>query len=179
LKDANLSLTGAKKIRTYKKNQTSISGLLLDYRVGMSTLMIRTDVLRKFIEPEPPPYSHLEDLDMVSRCMLAGSLAPVNRFLTIYRRHGANHSRQYTGQKQEWDHWLRNMGNLGLSLSEQRAIESFASNYMRFIEALDLLAKNQKIEAVQLWRKMPFSFRKLKLIIATLIPGAVLRRLLP
>jgi hypothetical protein len=93
--------------------------VIRDYRVGMSTLMLRAKEAEKLLPEKPPSFYMIEDVDIVTRMLAGGFLAPIPSALSVYRVHGTNYSGQLDPVRDEIETWITNLNNIGLSERER------------------------------------------------------------
>lgn len=106
------TLMKKKVAKTYVKELVSFGDVVTDYRVGMSTVMMRNEICKEIIPEQCPDYNIIEDLDLVARVLTKGYLAPVNKILTNYRIHDGNFSKKISIELSERNYWLSELKNL-------------------------------------------------------------------
>ena len=163
-------------LRTYKNPVTSVNQALRSYRVGMSTLMVRKRMAISVWPQKPPPYSYLEDFDMVLRLLARGSLQPIRNSLARRRRHHNNLSLNSALQLAEWQHWLENLYSLGMPETQAATARTYAQTRINRIQAQELILGGDRRSALAIARATPNLSERVKLSIATSLPLKLLRR---
>ncbi len=160
-----------KKIfRTYREPQDSLLRVIEDYRVGMSTLMIRASTAQKWLPKNPPPFNMIEDVDIVTRMMAVGTLVPIRETLTIYRLHLTNYSKQVNPFRDEFQAWIANLSDLRVSADVRMGLTVWGESQIlnsRYRSAI--LSRNRKI-ALQSCFLMPFSLATIKRLLLLALP---------
>jgi glycosyltransferase involved in cell wall biosynthesis len=155
---------------TYLSPVTTTTALIADYRVGMSTLVVRRDAALRSWDAEPPPYSMIEDFDMVVRLVAGGSLVPVPEPLMWYRLHANNFSWRSTTAILEWTHWLENIDSLALDPTYRDEVELSISHKIAGLEAREALRTGQGVQARCSIRLMEHSSKRFKYWVASWLP---------
>lgn len=165
------------RFRTYRESQKGVLRVLKDYRLGMSSIMVRTSAAKAAWSGKPPPFFMIEDLDMVGRIMTQGTLRPVTEVLMTYRRHGNNYSARQDPFAQEWDVWLDRLGSYEVTDNERQALFEFGlEQRARARYRANLLAGNRSA-AWQQMSAVPWSVNRLKMIGALALPTRAAWRL--
>lgn len=163
----------ASRFITYGKPISSTFELLTDYRVGMSTLMVRRDLALAAWPLYPPGYSIIEDYDMVARLMAGGFMVPINEALTIYRLHATNFSWRSAVEVEEWSQWLTDLGSLGLSVNEEKVIRDSVGHQILMLGARTNLLAGRRADVTQAIRQMSSTRDRVKYTAALLLPSPV------
>lgn len=140
-----------------KQSAVPISSMLKNYRIGMLTLIVRHQTLKKFSISFNPEYEIIGDFDIVTKLASISHGACINKPLATYRLHDSNTSfKNEHLMIQELELWIESIKNhsvLGqkknLTLSRNRTNyikgKNFALNGSKF-EALNVLFKLSDIE---------------------------------
>lgn len=163
--------------RTYRGPISSAEKALGAYKVGMSTLMVRTEMALSVWPASPPPYSYLEDFDMVLRLLTRGSLVPIRKPLALRRRHDKNFSLNSFAQINEWQQWITNLGQLDIPQSQIALARAHGLARIRRIVAQENILRGNRVSALWMALKMPTFAEAFKLFFSALLPlGFLIRR---
>ena len=146
-----------------------LNDLLIDYPVGLLTLVIRRTAFDALQIGCDPRFHIIGDIDLVVRLAMKWKMACCQESMACYRLHGENESRkQKTRQVAEYQIWVEELGKnpdiLGLS-GYKKVIDEFA--YMQGRLCID---QNKKVEAKRHLHDLPWGKYKIKLWISVTIP---------
>lgn len=163
--------------QTYLEKISSVREVALDYRVGMSTVLVRAESARQVWPVSVPSYSVIEDFDMVVRLLTVGYLVPINEKLATYRWHGGNFSSRVDIEVLEWTEWSRNMSYLGLTQQEEAAVRNRIESRLLGMQCRHSRLKGDRIAAWRLIMQMPMSRSKAKWFFSLAVPTSLVRTL--
>lgn len=158
---------------TYSFPITSLTDALMNYKVGMSTLMFRKSLGNSILPTIPPSYSMIEDLDIVARLLTVGYLIPINIPLSVYRRHAASYSSQHDPFGTEWDEWIGHIPDLGLSEDESIATLNWAKEKSRMNEMRKALMSASRLQIIRGFVKYGTLASSWKFLVAFTAPTIV------
>jgi len=159
-----------RRYRTYRKPEFSVVKAIENYRVGLSTLMIRVSAAREFLPKSPPPFTMIEDVDIVTRMMTGGTLVPVPRALTSYRVHENNYSRQTDPFRNELQTWISNICDLVLSDGDKKSLTTWGETQILNSRYRAAVLTGNRTLAFQQCFKMNRSIPKMKRLLALALP---------
>lgn len=150
--------------------------LLADYFVALPTLMVRKSAIDELTYPFNDHYHVIGEFDMVMRLSINWHLRCTKEPVAFYRLHGQNESTKHRElQLTELEHWK--------STPEVRDIISHSPNYPHFQsfvnykKGINAAINHQRFAAIKHSFRLPWGKEKLTLILATLIPNSILRRI--
>ena len=162
--------------RTYKAPIYSPDQAMKSYKVGMSTLIVRTKDALSVWPASPPPYSYLEDFDMVLRLLSRGSVNPIRKPLALRRKHEKNFSLNFSAQLDEWLHFASTLCDRGLSESQIETATALSHGRMLRIKAQEEILNGCRLAGLQIALKMPSPSEGLKLFLSAFLPRRFLLR---
>ena len=177
---SNYWIYNQNKNKKWKHNKKApVSGWALNdqlrqYKIGLLTLIIRKDCLNSFIYPCDPRYHIIGDFDLVMKILVDWKLGYVDMILAFYRMHSSNETSIKRSQHAlELRQWVREM-ELKEYMKTQKnfKIMKIAAEYF---EAIDLLMKKNKQNAIKIFWQMPMCLLKLKLFLVLMIPSEIFR----
>jgi len=159
------------RVATYERQTSSLFEVAMHYRVGMSSLMVRSKSAKSVWPWPPPAYSKIEDMDMVLRLMTVGLLAPVAKPLMVYRWHGGNFTLQTNNAIAELTDWAASIGELPLSTDEKHLLmEKFNIDILN-LQCHQMLLAGNRSGAWQITQQMPFNLRRIKWSLKIMMPS--------
>jgi len=162
--------------RTYRDKRVSLEQIVSEYRVGMLTLMVRRSSCLQFLPQQPPEFSIVEDLDIVTRVLQSGDLAPLSVPLATYRLHQQNFSRDTSLLLNERALWLQDFLTwCPPTTSSAKAARSFESETLK-VMARESLLQGRRSDCRQSSTQMLFGAHRLKYLFASLLPLSWIRR---
>jgi glycosyltransferase involved in cell wall biosynthesis len=146
--------------------------LLCDYKVGMSTIMIRKDFMKNNSIKFDKRYHIIGDFDFIIRSSMITSIACNQKLLTYWRSHENNES--HVKQElmiEEISTWLKSKNNLLSGVGT-----SCVKNILLHLEIISLINNGQRFSA---WKKIfyyrPLGVKWIKLLIRVIIPSSLLK----
>lgn len=163
--------------RTYRGERTGVLNVLRDYRLGMSSIMVRSSAASVAWPQEPPPFFMIEDVDMVGRVLTQGVLVPIPAVLMTYRRHGNNYSSRQDPFAREWETWVEGLDSYDVSDEERRGLEAFGAEQRARARYRAALLAGKRREALGASRGVAWSPDRLKMLAALCLPTAAAWRM--
>lgn len=161
----------------YVANTVGLDTALAPYRVGMSCLIARRDVLLDVLPDPAPDWFYIEDVDIVSRLLVRGQMSVVHAPLMQYRIHGSNASNDREAYVREVNAWLANLATRPIKPSTLTAITRYYRTLSLRSRMAQLLADGRRREAFSAWRQMPMSTTRLKWVVGLMGPRSLAARL--
>ena len=149
--------------------------LLKDYNIGILTIIIRKNCLKNQASPFNEKFHIIGDFDLVIKMSEKYKFDCVQKSVATYRLHKKNESLlQNPRHIKELKYWYKEM----LDYSEISKNVNFKNiiSIINFMEIKNYIQKNNLKEAKILLKKIPISLRKIKFIIALLLPSYFLKR---
>ena len=152
--------------------------MLDSYRVGLPTIIIRKAV---FDAPDcqfNPKYQIVGDFDLVIRIAVRWQVVAFQKPLAVYRVHRNSETRRSKlGPICELEHWHKNMlSNRNVSTLKKFRRSAELPQYLKALYFLD--SKNYR-EAYSIFRKLRLGRRKIKLVIAYMMPRLLRAKVFP
>jgi len=169
--------TSMNRYNTYRVASASPYAVASDYRVGMSSVMVRHATAQAVWPLIPPNYSIIEDFDMVVRLVTAGALVPLTEPQMIYRWHGNNFSLRLDIESSEWESWIGNMGMLGMTHESEVILRNQIGGRLLRMKCRQLRLRGDRRGAWNIARKMPLSRSKLKWVLSLALPTRLVSHL--
>lgn len=145
-----------------------LNDLLIDYPVGLLTLVIRRTAFDALQIGCDPRFHIIGDLDLVVRLAMKWKMAGCQEPLAYYRLHGENEGqKQKARQVAEYRTWVEELGkypNILRLSGYKKVIDELV--YMQGRLCID---QNSKIEAMRYLSRLPWGKFKIKLGICILI----------
>ncbi len=153
-----------------------LNDLLEFYFVGLLTLVVRRSALTSLDYPCDPRYHMIGDLDLVVRLATQWKLACEQEPVGFYRAHDSNASlKQRSRHLGELERWLEAMNGVEAIRSCQNF--QLLKQHSIYQQAVYRLLQSDRLGAYRLIRDLPWGHFKVKLWLAQLLPGFVVRRL--
>lgn len=160
----------------YSDDVVSLRDALLPYRVGMSCLVARLDVLLDALPDPAPDWFFIEDLDIVSRLLVRGEMSVVHSPLMSYRFHGSNASRDRGAYVRELLAWVDSLGSRGIDPITLKKLNTYYGTQAAREQLNQLLSRGRRHDALRVWWTMPWTPTKAKWSIALVLPAARAKR---
>ena len=170
--------TSMNRYNTYRVASASPYAVASDYRVGMSSVMVRRATAQAVWPLIPPNYSIIEDFDMVVRLVTAGALVPLTEPQMIYRWHGNNFSLRLDIESSEWESWIGNMGKLGMTTESEVILRNQIGGRLLRMKCRQLRLRGDRSGVWKVAREMPFSSGKLKWVLSLAFPTRLVRKII-
>jgi glycosyltransferase involved in cell wall biosynthesis len=169
-------ILNTKKIFLKKKPKGFIlNDLLKNYCTGLVTLVIR----KSFLDNHKTVFDHsfhiMGDFDLMIRMSAKYKFDCVKKPIATWRVHGKNESLLHkTKQIQELKIWKKKMVNYPVIFNNK----NFANidNMINNLEVINLILENDREKAKTKIKKMPYSLKKMKYIMALLLPNNFVKK---
>jgi glycosyltransferase involved in cell wall biosynthesis len=153
-----------------------LGDLLRDYVVGILTMVVRRSAIGKLDKVFDARYQIIGDFDLAIRLAARCKFACVQKPIAFYRWHGENASiveapRGVT----EMQHWVANM-HTELAISSHPNFVC-VQNALTYTKVVSAVSQGQRREAWRLFADYPWGWKKCKLLLALLVPYALLKKL--
>ena len=169
-------ILNTKKIFLKKKPKGFIlSNLLKNYCTGLVTLVIRKSFLDNYQTIFDNSFHIMGDFDLMIRMSTKYKFDCVEKPIATWRVHGKNESLLHkTKQIQELKIWKKKMENYPIIFNDKNFsnIESMINN----LEVINLILENDLKKAKTKIKKMPYSLKKMKYIMALILPNNFVKR---
>ena len=146
-----------------------LNNLLLDYPVGMLTLVIRREAIDSLSEMFNPSFNIIGDMDLVVRLGISWKMACNQEPLAFYRFHGENlGEKQKERQVVEYKIWLSKVKknpDITCLTGYKKVVNEFA-----YMQGLLYINENNKDKAIQHFHSLYWSKYKVKLWLRINIP---------
>ena len=169
-------ILNTKKIFLKKKPKGFIlNDLLKNYCTGLVTLVIRKSFLDNHKTVFDNSFHIMGDFDLMIRMSAKYKFDCVEKPIATWRVHGKNESLLHkTKQIQELKIWKKKMVNYPVIINNK----NFANidNMINNLEVINLILENDLEKAKTKIKKMPYSLKKMKYIMALLLPNNFVKR---
>ena len=152
-----------------------LSNLLKNYCTGLVTLVIRKSFLDNDKTVFDNSFHIMGDFDLMIRMSTKYKFDCVEKPIATWRVHGKNESLLHkTKQIQELKIWKKKMENYPIIFNDKNFsnIESMINN----LEVINLILENDLKKAKTKIKKMPYSLKKMKYIMALILPNNFVKR---
>jgi glycosyltransferase involved in cell wall biosynthesis len=150
--------------------------LLKRYYVALLTLVVRKTAFDSLDHPFDPRYHIIGDFDLVIRLAVTWKLGVVAAPVACYRVHGSNetgkHHARHLAEIDQWIEEMKSHAQIGTSPHF-----SAVRDHKNYIAALGKLFARDRLGARQLGRLLPWGRYKQRLLIAQILPHALLKAL--
>ena len=166
-----------KKIFLKKKKLRGfiLDDLLKNYCTGLVTLIIRKSFLDNYQPVFDNSFHIMGDFDLMIRMSTKYKFDCVEKPIASYRIHEKNESSlNKTVQIKELKVWYKKMLNFPAVFNSKNF--SNINNIINNLEVTNLIQENELEKARLQIKKMPFSLKKIKYLIALLLPNNFLKR---
>ncbi len=151
-----------------------LNQILKDYVIGLLTIVIRRQSIATLDKYFDTRYQIIGDLDIVIRIATEWKLVCIQAPIATYRFHGKNLSiLEAERGLGELELWYSEMAVHPI-IGNQSCFKSRLHN-ISYLKIINHLMQGQRFKAFTLFIKYPLSFRKLRLLIAIVIPLTVLK----
>jgi len=152
-----------------------LNNLLKKYHIGILTVVIRKSCLKNQISPFNEKFHIIGDFDLIIKMSEKHKFDCVQKSIASYRLHEKNESLlQDSRYIEELKYWYKEM--LGSSEISKNTNFKNVINIINFIEVKNYIHKNDIKKARILMKKIPISIKKIKYMIALLLPNYFLKR---
>jgi len=150
--------------------------LLINYFVGLLTVMVRKTAINGLNYKFDPNYRVMGDYDLVLRISSHWRLEFVSQPLAYYRRHNENESiKSIKNHIAEREHWYKKMTTDPL-ISRKSNFSSYI-NRAYYASVIGMLVINERKLAVKYWLKIPWSFLKVRSMVGLLLPVSIIKKI--
>lgn len=150
--------------------------LLIDYFVGLVTLVVRREALRDLDRTFGRQYNIIGDFDLVIRLAVKWKLAFIDVPTARYRLHGGNESAKgrvrHLEELRRWHSEMSTVAGIG-----DRLAFADVTNKIAYFAAMNELLEGNRWQAYGYLRSLPFGRQYLRVVLASLIPTVLARRL--
>jgi len=151
-----------------------LDNLLKDYCTGLVTLVIRKSFLDKY-EAFDRTFDFIGDFDLMIRMSSKYKFEYVDKPIASWRSHWNNASLlKKNNQINELKIWTRKMKNYSVIFNNKNF--SYIDSKINNLEIVSLILDNHHKEARSKIKKMPFSLKKIKFLIALILPVTFVKR---
>ena len=146
-----------------------LNSLLKKYHTGLVTLVIRKSYLDNQKSPFDDSFHIIGDFDLMIRMSAKYKFDCINKPIASWRVHGKNESLiNKTMQINELKIWRNKMKDFPIIYNNKNF--SYINVMIHNLEIVNLILKNNISEAKIKIQKMPHSLKKIKYIVASLLP---------
>ena len=160
-----------KKIFSTKKMPTGfiLNDLLKNYCIGLPTIVIRKSILSDFQSPFNGKFHIMGDFDLMIRLSTKYKFDCIEKPVAFYRVHEKNESLlNKSKQIEELKIWYQDMINYPNIFNNRNF--SNIKNLINNLEVVNLILERRIDKARLLINKMPYSLKKIKYLIASILP---------
>lgn len=148
--------------------------LLEENVVGMLTMVVRRSALQGLENIFDTRYHLIDDFDLVVRLAAKCKFACIQTPVAFYRWHGNNQSILEAGRgfiELEW--WYADAA-LDPIIGVNKVLPSKLNN-ITYLKIMYLLMQSERLKAIRLFIKYPLCFKKLRLLVAIILPLSFLK----
>jgi glycosyltransferase involved in cell wall biosynthesis len=153
-----------------------LGDLLRDYVVGILTMVVRRSTIEKLDKVFDARYQIIGDFDLAIRLAARCKFACIQKPIAVYRWHGENASivdapRGVT----EMQHWVANIHTEAAISTHPNFV--CVQNALIYTKVVSAVSQGQRREAWRLFSGYPWGWKKCRLLLALLVPYALLKKL--
>ena len=152
-----------------------LDDLLNDYCTGLVTLVVRKSFLNNYKTPFDSSFNIIGDFDLMIRMSSKYKFECVNKPIASWRAHWKNGS--LLGKKIEVDElkiWYQKMKDYPIIFNNKNF--SNIKNIINNLEIISLILDNDREKVKFQIKKMPYSLKKIKFLIASILPKNFVKR---
>ena len=152
-----------------------LDDLLKDYCTGLVTLVIRKSFLKNYKPSFDGSFNIIGDFDLMIRMSSKYKFECVNKPIASWRAHWKNGS--LLGKKIEVNElkiWSQKMQDYPIIFNNKNF--SNIKNIINNLETISLILDNNREKAKLKIKKMPYSLKKIKFLIASILPKNFVKR---
>jgi len=162
-------------LRNKKPKGFILNDLLINYCLSLVTLVIRKNFLDGFQPPFNSKFHIIGDFDLMIKMSAKYKFDCVEKPIASYRIHQKNESLiNKTLHIKELKDWYKTMINHPLVFNNKNF--SNINNVINNLEIANLILKSDLEGAKLLIKKMPFSLKKIKYLIALFLPNNFIKK---
>ena len=152
-----------------------LDDLLKDYCVGIVTFVIRKSFLNNRQQAFDSTFDYIGDFDLMIRMSSKYKFECVDKPIASWRPHWKNESLlKKNNQIKELRIWSKKMENYPVIFNNKNF--SNIDNVINNLEVVSLILDNDREKARLKIKKMPYSLKKIKFLIALLLPNNFVKR---
>ena len=152
-----------------------LGDLLKDYCTGLVTLVVRRSFLDNYQPPFDSSFHIMGDFDLMIRMSVKYKFDCIEKPIASWRVHGKNESLlNKTKQIEELKIWSKKMTNYPIIFNNKNF--SNINNMINNLQVKNLILKNESEKARLQLKKMPYSLKKIKYLIALLLPNNFVKK---
>ena len=152
-----------------------LDDLLRDYCAGLVTLVIRKSFLNNRQQAFDSTFDYIGDFDLMIRMSSKYKFECVDKPIASWRSHWKNESLlKKNNQIKELRIWSKKMENYPVIFNNKNF--SNIDNVINNLEVVSLILDNDREKARLKIKKMPYSLKKIKFLIALLLPNNFVKR---
>ena len=152
-----------------------LDDLLKDYCAGIVTLVIRKSFLNNRQQAFDSTFDYIGDFDLMIRMSSKYKFECVDKPIASWRAHWKNESLlKKNNQIKELRIWSKKMENYPVIFNNKNF--SNIDNVINNLEVVSLILDNDREKARLKIKKMPYSLKKIKFLIALLLPNNFVKR---
>ena len=157
-------------------NEWALDDLLKNYYVVLVTLMVRRSALEGLSYLCNESYHIISDFDLVIRLSINYKIGFVNRPIAMLRIHPSNETtvnmQRHFSELELWFKWAESKTNIKNSVSFIHR-----KYWYEYVQAIYRILDNDRKQAYVLFKKLPWTIWKIKLLLALLLPISFIKAL--
>ena len=152
-----------------------LEALLKNYCTGLVTLVIRKSFLENYQSPFDSSFHIMGDFDLMIRMSVKFKFDCIEKPVASWRVHGKNESLlNKSRQIKELKDWREKMIKYPAIFNSKNF--SNINNMIVNLEVINLILENKIDKAREQVKKMPYSYKKIKYLIALLLPNNFVKK---
>ena len=152
-----------------------LEALLKNYCTGLVTLVIRKSFLENYQSPFDSSFHIMGDFDLMIRMSVKFKFDCIEKPVASWRVHGKNESLvNKSRQIKELKDWREKMIKYPAIFNNKNF--SNIDNMIDNLEVINLILENKIDKAREQVKKMPYSYKKIKYLIALLLPNNFVKK---
>lgn len=163
-------------LNNLKINEWALDDLLKNYFAALVTLMVRRSELEDLPYICNESYHIISDFDLVIRLSLKSKIGFIARPIAMLRIHQTNETTvnmlRHFSELELWFKWAQNRTNIRNSSGFV-----YRKYWYEYVKAIYKILSNDRKHAFLLFKKLPWSIWKVRLLLALLMPVSVINAL--
>lgn len=152
----------------------ALNQLLANYVLGMLTMVVRRSAIESLNKVFDSRYQMIGDFDLAIRLAVEWKIACVKTPVAFYRWHGENRSMLDTSMTiSEFETWCAEIRQHPV-ISTQTGLASIYDT-ISYLKAMRAVSEGGRAKAFLIFIKYPLSLKKIKLLLALILPLRVLK----
>ena len=152
-----------------------LDDLLKDYCTGLVTLVVRKSFLNNYKTPFDGSFNIIGDFDLMIRMSSKYKFECENKPIASWRAHWKNESLlKKKSEVEELKIWSKKMQDYPIIFKNKNF--SNIKNIINNLEIISLILDNDRVKAKLQIKKMPYSLKKIKFLIASVLPKNLVKR---